>query len=369
MAENIKKNLSNVQKMTIKINNWKYTITRNEFENLINEFLNKCITLIHQVISDANITNNDIAQIVLVGGTTRIPLIQQKLKLLFNNNIPINKSINPDEAVAYGAAIQASILMNVGSKTKDLLLLDVTPLSLGIETSGGIMNIIIQRNSTLPIEASKIFSTVDDNQDSVNIKVYQGERQFTKDNILITTFTLEGLPRVPRGVPKIKVTFKLDCDGLLQVSAIDKNTGLINTITMNSESNLSSEEINKLITEAEQFKSHDIIKKRTLEEINNFEKYIYDIQRIINNNNLGDIIDINLINQYLLNTLDWIIMNKDEELEVIQNSRTTVEFNLKPHLDKIYSHMEQLKISGININNNTNDNIELDELLNNMLSR
>lgn len=355
VAENVKKNLSNRHQYTIRLGKFKYTMSRNEFENLAQDFVETCMEPVEQVLSDAELTPDQISQVVLVGGSTRVPIIQTTLSNWFNGKT-LNKSINPDEAVAYGAAIQASIIQQVGSKARDMLLLDVNPLSLGIETSGGIMNQIIKRNSTLPCEASKVFSTVDDNQESVDIQVFQGERQFTKDNIRLGIFTLEGLPRAARGVPKIMVKFSLDCDGLLNVSAVDKNTGLANSISLNSESNLSSAEVDSMLKQAELNRVHDYNRKQAIEELNRFEKYVYEMQRQVNTAEnleiLGGSEAVSPLNQYLINTADWIVTQRSEaDLETIQNCRNEVEFQLKPYLDQMYSHQGQLEQSGIYLRN------------------
>lgn len=350
MAEKLKMILSSRSQTVFRLGKFKYTITRSEFEELAHEFVEACLDPVERVLEDAELSPEDISQVVLVGGSTRVPIIQQSLSQWFAGK-PLNKSVNPDEAVAYGAAIQASIIHQVGSRSKGLLLLDVTPLSLGIETSGGIMNQIIKRNSTLPCEASKVFSTIDDNQESVEIQVYQGERQFTKDNIKLGTFMLDGLPRAPRGVPKILVTFKLDCDGLLEVSAVDKNTGMAANIRLNSsESNLSTEEIDHLIKEAELNKTRDYQRKQAIEELNRFEKYVYELQRQVNLSEMVELLgeDLSPLNQYLINTMDWIVTNRNQaKLEEIQACRAEVEYRLKPYLDRMYSHQNQLEQSGL----------------------
>jgi len=370
IAENIKKTLSNRSQTTVRIGDFKYIITRAEFEELAHDFIEECMKPVESVLTDAKMTCADISQIVLVGGSTRVPIIQETLSKWFNGK-PLNKSINPDEAVAYGAAIQASIIQKVGSKAKSMLLIDVNPLSLGIETTGGIMNNIIGRNSALPCEASKIFSTVDDNQESVDIKVFQGERQFTKDNIKLGVFTLEGLPRAPRGVPKIQVKFKMNCDGLLEVSAVDKNTGLASSIIINSENNMSDVEVKKILDEAELFKIKDYNQKQAIEELNRFEKYIYEMQRQANLPEMQDCLGkdgLSPLNQYLINTIDWIVSQRNvSDLETIQNCRREVEFRLKPYLDKMYSHRDQLQQSGIKIQSEKAPSVEhINDLINNL---
>lgn len=347
-AESIKKTLSNLVRTTVRLPGFKYVLSRSEFEEQLTEFVEMAMDPIDQVLSDAGLDTDDISQVVLVGGSTRLPIIQKKLSEIFPQR-PLNKSINPDEAVAYGAAIQASILKNVGSRSREMILLDVNPLSLGIETTGGIMNVLIKRNSTLPCEAKKVFSTVDDNQEVVEIKVFQGERQFTNDNIQLSTFLLEGLPRAARGVPKIVVTFKLNCDGLLEVAAVDKNTGLENSVSIQQESNLDESEIQKMIQDAEKFKTQDYNRRQAIDEYNRFEAHIYELQRQVNLPEMEVILgeEKSQLNQYLINTVEWLVANRDADLETIQACRETVDFNLKPYMNRMYSHQEDLQKSGV----------------------
>lgn len=351
-AEQFKKSLSTVKQVTVRKPGFKYILTRSLFDDLIRDFVEECMDPVDQVLADLNLDPEDISQIVLVGGSTRIPLIQQTLKEMFGPDVPLNKSINPDEAVAHGAAVQASILQHVGSKSKDLLLLDVTPLSLGLETSGGIMNQVIKRNSTLPCEVSKVYSTVEDFQEAVSIKVFQGERQFTKDNIPLATFTLEGLPRVPRGVPKIKVTFKLNCDGLLDVVAVDKNTGLSNNIQITSESNLTDQQVKQMIEDAQKYHAQDQARRQAMEELHRFEKEVYEIQRLVNLPEMKEMLgadDCSKTNQFIINVLDWMTQYPESTLEEIKQTKDYMNYHLKPYLDKMYSHKADLEKSGVNL--------------------
>jgi molecular chaperone DnaK len=348
VIENAKKVLSNLKQTTIRLPGFKFTLTRSEFEMVIQDFIDQAMEPVDQVLEDTDTDPIDISQIVLVGGSTRIPKIQQTLKQMFGRGKPLNKSINPDEAVSYGATIQASIIQNVGSMSKDLILLDVTPLSLGIETTGGQMCKIINRNSSLPIETSKVFSTVEDNQETVEIKVFQGERQFTKDNFCLGTFMLDGLPMTPRGVPKIKVTFKLDCDGLLDVTAVDRNTGLVAGVTLKSETNLTQEEVSDLIREADLYQATDSLRRQCLEEMERFREYMYNIQRQVNLEEMEELLSESRseINKYILEVLTWIDMNGENEglnVEQVKNARELAEYNLRPYLQKMYSHQEEVK--------------------------